>query len=98
MKGNYGLYENKHPSSIPSLRVEALHDLSFLEGLNKSGCDYQGFQGSGKSTLIRLLSGLEKPELLGKLYVNDHSVDENIVKNRFCFSTSQLISPFNQEK
>lgn len=63
--------------------VEVLHDLSLsLEGYKSVAII--GVSGSGKSTLIRLLSGLEKPSA-GKLYVNDHSVDEEAYRKKIGF-------------
>lgn len=63
--------------------VEVLHDLSLnLEGHNSVAII--GVSESGKSTLIRLLSGLEKPSS-GELFVNEHAVYEEEYRKKIGF-------------
>ena len=73
-----------------SYDVEVLHKLNFLLENHKS-IAIIGVNGSGKCTLIRLMSGLEKPTS-GKIYINDIPVDNQNYRDHvgFVFQTHNL--------
>lgn len=78
--------------------VEVLHDLNFFLEKYKS-IGIIGVSGSGKSTIIRLMSGIEKPTS-GEIFINGMNVADEDHKKRvgFVFQNHNLFPHLSLKK